>query len=132
MTPAAILFAPEQYWRLTEELRRELTNGCGAGGWLNKLIPETMWGLNVTPVCNIHDYMYAVGDDHEDKEEADRVFRNNLLRWIDANTHGWLLRRLRYNRAQVYFEAVQHFGGPAFWHGKNKPEEMGVLSLGMV
>lgn len=127
---SAVLFAPEQYWRLTPAVRARLTNGCGAGGWLGQiLVPDTMWFLNITPVCNIHDYMYRVGKTIADKEEADRVFQNNLVRWIDANTRWQWLRRLRYRRARIYFEAVEHFGGPAFWHNKNASEEMGTLTL---
>lgn len=115
----AILYAPESYWTLPPDLKRALTNGCGPSGWLNKLVPDTMWGLVITPVCNIHDYQYAIGRTIEEKEEADRVFLNNLIRWIDANTTNGILRRLRYHRAYAYYQAVKLHGGVAYWAGKN-------------
>jgi hypothetical protein len=118
------LYAPQSYIQATPEERRQVVNGCGAGGWLRHLVPDRIYGLKVEEACDIHDWMYATGLTIEDKELADRVFLNNLLRIIDANTRWGWLRRLRYLRARKYFEAVQHFGGPAFWKGKNQPEEL--------
>ncbi len=63
--------------------------------------------------------MYTVGGSLADKDEADRVFLNNLLRLIEAVDSVWLLRKLRRARARTYYEAVHIFGGPAFWAGKN-------------
>lgn len=129
---AVELYAPQSYIQATTEERKRVVNGCGAGGWLRALVPDTMYGLDVSEACNIHDWMYATGLTIEDKAAADRVFLNNLLRIIDANTSWWLLRRLRYRRARTYFEAVQHFGGPAFWTGKNQPGELFVYQPGAV
>ncbi|HBD18665.1 MAG TPA: hypothetical protein DC063_00190 [Arenimonas sp.] len=89
-------------------------------------MPDTIYGLRVTAACDIHDYMYFIGDGIEDKDAADRVFLNNLLRLIAAGTRWDWLRRLRALRARTYYAAVCAFGGPAFWHGKNLPEEMGA------
>lgn len=125
---SAVLYAPEQYWRLPETVRLTVVNGCGPGGWLRFLVPDTNWGLNITPVCDIHDYMYTIGQNHDDKVAADRVMLNNHIRWIDANTKWDWLRRLRYNRAAFYYEKVRDFGGPAFWRDKNKPSELGFIT----
>lgn len=116
------LFAPEEYWKLSKERKDAICNGCGAkgiGGWL---VPDTMWGLNVRVCCDIHDYMYSVGTTIEDKRVADRVFLNNVLRVVEDGA--WILRALRRRRAKTYFFFVDTFGGPAFWDGKNKPEEV--------
>jgi hypothetical protein len=121
------LYAPEAYWTLDHAVRQAITNGCGTKGWLGRLVPDHIYGLRVTSACNIHDYMYAVGETEEDKCEADKVLLNNLLRIIDANTSFWLLRKLRYNRALVYYRAVQRFGGPAFWNDKNPRENIGTV-----
>jgi hypothetical protein len=118
------LFAPQSYIQATPYERHQVANGCGPGGWLQYLIPATIYGLKIEEPCNIHDWMYATGLTNEDKAIADRVFLNNLLRIIDANTRWDWLRWLRYRRARKYFEAVEHFGGPAFWKRKNKPEEL--------
>ena len=119
------LFAPEQFWRLSPEVREKLTNGCGPGGWKIDPIPDTMYGLDVSLACNIHDFMYGVGLSLAEKEEADRVFLNNLLRLI-SRAGGWrLLQSLRRRRAYTYYLFVSRFGGPAFWSGKNPPITQG-------
>lgn len=112
------LYAPESYWEASEEVRRRVLNGCGTSGWKESLVPETVYGLSVHSACDIHDWMYVSGSTLADKEEADRVFLNNMLR-IVAEKGGWLYK-LRRLRVHTYYEAVEHFGGPAFWDGKNK------------
>ena len=67
--------------------------------------------------------MYAVGVTQADKDEADRVFLNNMLRIIEAKTEFGPLKPLRNRRALKYYEAVKYFGGSAYWNHKNKPEE---------
>lgn len=126
---SVILFMPESYRLASAEERNFYCNGCGTkglGGWL---VPDTLWGLNITPVCDIHDWMYKEGITLEDKERADRVMLNNMLRIIDAST-GWaasLFRALRRQRAMKYYSAVRDLGGLAYWSGKNKPEDEGTL-----
>jgi len=115
----AQLYAPEFYMTLAPEDRARMVNGCGPGGWKLDIVPDTIYGLDISSACDIHDYMYTVGLELADKEEADRVFLNNMLRLIQANSSCWLLRKLRRQRARTYYEAVSHFGGPAFWSGKN-------------
>lgn len=122
-----LLYAPESYTRATPEVRAAFTNGCGTGGWKGKLVPETAWGLSLTPACNIHDWMYAVGETLQDKQEADRVFLNNMLRLIEHRGGWWWVQSLRRIRAKDYFDAVYCFGGPAFWDGKN--ESHNLISL---
>lgn len=113
------LYAPELYISASPEVRATVVNGCGPAGWKGRLIPDTIWGLKITEACNIHDWMYTTGETIADKDESDRVFLNNILRLIDA-AGGWrLLIKLRYQRAQEYFEFVRTFGGPYFWDGKN-------------
>lgn len=120
----ALLYAPESYVAASPEVRAHVVNGCGPGGWKVDLVPDTIWGLDIAAVCDIHDWMYAAGTTLADKEEADRVFLNNILRLIDLGSSCWLLRRLRRRRARIYYEAVQHFGGPAFWAGKNPAQTL--------
>lgn len=118
----ALLYAPDGYVRASPEVRRKVVNGCGTSGWKGAVVPETLWGLNVSAACNIHDWMYAEGTTISDKGTADRTFLNNMLRIIDAAGGPWLLKTLRRRRAKTYYEAVHVFGGPAFWHEKNDKE----------
>jgi len=119
------LFAPPAFWQLPEKIYKTLCNGCGTKGLCGFVVPDTVWGLRITTACDIHDYMYRIGETLTDKEEADRVFLNNMLRIIDAGTCCNCLKLLRRRRALTYYLAVADLGGPAFWSGKNKPEEMG-------
>ena len=124
-----LLFAPPEYWQLTDEQRKDICNGCGTKGFCGYLVPDNLWGLDITEACNIHDYMYHIGQTIADKELADRVFLNNMIRLIDAGTRWNWLKRRRVREAKVYHYFVVEFGGPAFWADKNQPEEMGIPSL---
>lgn len=65
-------------------------------------------------------YAYHVGTTLQDKREADRVFLNNMLRIIGANTHFKPLAWLRTRRAYKYYWAVDNFGGPALESSSSK------------
>lgn len=105
--------APLSFWIIPPKFRY---GGCGAGKLGDILIPDTLWGLDVKFMCKIHDHMYSRGETEEDREGADRTFRNNLFRWIEYNTNSYILKWLRIRRAVKYYKAVRMFGGPAFWN----------------
>lgn len=111
-----MLYAPDKYYLLSPAMRRELVNGAGSKGY-GWLVPDTIWGLSIREAANIHDYMYSLGTSIEDKEQADRVFLNNMLRIIEAANHfgSSLLAYPRRFRAKNYYRAVKYFGGPDFW-----------------
>ena len=120
------LFAPALYWRLTEAERNKYR--CGPGrGLLERLVPETAYGLCITPACSIHDFMYSIGEDDKDKEDADAVFLNNMVRIIEAHTENQILLCLRLRRAKTYYQMVKIFGGPAFWAQKNLASEVQLV-----
>ena len=120
------LFAPAEYWRLPESERAKLR--CGPGrGVLEKLVPETVYLLTITPACAIHDFMYKIGETDQDKVDADDVFLNNMIRIIEANTTNKQILCLRLRRVRIYYMAVKFFGGPAFWKDKNKKSEVGLV-----
>jgi hypothetical protein len=108
------LVTPENY----EEHR-----GCSCGSEKARFdyVPDTVWGLSIKAACCIHDFMYGAGRSQWDKERADRIFLENMLAIIAANTKwGWLLW-LRKQRAWAYYQAVVRFGGPSYWADKNQP-----------
>ena len=122
-----VLYAPEAYWKLPKEEKDKICNGCGAQGKFD-FVPDTIYFLNISEVCSIHDYCYHVAmPSLSYKEEADRIFLNNMLRLIEAKTKWKWLRFLRRRRAYKYYLAVKYFGAPAFWVGKNKSENLGLV-----
>jgi hypothetical protein len=123
MSKVAILYAPNSYTHASEAIRAAVVNGCGPGGWKFDLVPDTIYGLNITLACNIHDWMYHEGETIADKDTADRVMLNNLLRMIDVARAPFWLRKLRCWRARTYYNAVHLYGGSAFWADKNNGNE---------
>lgn len=93
------------------------SNGCGREGVEARLIPDTIWGLDVSPVCRVHDIMYQQAEErarrHRDQtrltaEEAfaDGVMACNLVQLIQQRTSNRLLRWLRLRRAHKYIDAI--------------------------
>ena len=113
-----VLYAPKEYWLLADEEKAIICNGCGPKGKFD-FVPDKIYRLSIAEACNIHDYMYHIGTDIGDKEAADRVFLNNMLRIVERKTNFRPLRFLRRRRAYKYYLAVKHFGAPAYWSGKN-------------
>jgi len=114
------LFAPASFLNSPITVLMEICNGCGAANAKFDFVPDKIYGTYIGYACHIHDFMYNEGRTVEDKDEADRVMRNNMVRIIDTQSHKWwkptaLMRR----RASKYYWAVQEWGGPAFWAGKN-------------
>ncbi len=115
------LYKPEAYKRLTVGEKNRITNGCGAGGWKIDIVPDHLAGCSIKEACNIHDFMYHVGESLEDKKEADRVFLNNMVRLVLAKKYNFftrLVKMIRLRMAKRYYDAVKYFGGSAFWGGK--------------
>ena len=123
----ALIYAPGTYWLLSPEDRAILTNGCGTKGLGGVLVPDKLFGLSITAACNIHDFMYNEGKSIADKEAADRSFLNNMLRIIEAESYNAIMVKIRSKSALQYYKAVRDFGGPAFWSGKNKEQELGRI-----
>lgn len=117
---AGILFAPASFLTTGPDRLAQICNGCGAADAKFDFVPDRIYGTRISSACHIHDFMYHTGRSVEDKEEADRVFLNNLLRLIGRDSYKWYKpTRLQRIRARGYYLAVHHFGGPAFWAGKN-------------
>lgn len=132
----ANLWYPESFEQATDSLIAEITNGCGSAKAKFDFVPDNLLGLKIKPVCDIHDWMYWEGETNEDKEKADRVMLNNMLRLIlieyrlacrKAETSSIAsllivkekaLMIARRRLAKRYYDAVWYFGGPAFWDGK--------------
>ena len=82
------------------------TNGCGRAGIEEKLVPDTIWGLDISPVCRVHDWMYSDADTLDDEEFADGVFAANLVAYIRQKSANRFMAALRLHRAYLYIDAV--------------------------
>lgn len=93
------------------------SNGCGREGLEGRLVPDTIYGLDIGPVCRVHDIMYQQARErsrrHRDQvkltaEEhfADGIMACNLVQLIQQRTSNRLLRWLRLRRAHKYTDAI--------------------------
>lgn len=114
-----VLYSPASFRASSFETLTKVCNGCGAANAKFDFVPDTIYGLRISPACNIHDWMYHNGRTLEDKMEADRVMLNNILRLIKRDKKWFRPKFLMRRRALKYYYAVKYFGGPAFWSGKD-------------
>jgi len=84
------------------------------GDWKSKLIPKTIWGININRAAFIHDYWYKKGGTAHDRFVADTMFLADMLKIIEMSGV-WRIRRfLARHRAVTYFHAVREAGEKAF------------------
>jgi len=116
-----VLFEPDSYKKATREEKEKVCNGCGSSRSKFDFVPDSLLGLNINKCCCIHDWMYEFGKTVEHKNEADRIFLNNMIRTIDRKIDQyWWMKKLRKRLAKKYYIAVKYFGGSAFWDNKDK------------
>jgi len=89
-------------------------NGCGAGNAKFDFVPDTIYGLRITPVCNLHDDEFTFCEKtREAFDQANYNFYENLKRWINAKSN-CVIRFPRLLRAGAYYKAVSKWGWDAF------------------
>jgi hypothetical protein len=104
---------PQSWLDATDQEKKDYANGCG-GGWkskphlyqrifykfLNKAIPDTIWGLNITEICNWHDFDFTFLEKTEENFiQANKDFYHNLKKKINDESV-WFLRKVRLKRAK--------------------------------
>jgi len=112
------LHLSESFRNATDEERARICNGAGAKDGLK--VPNTFWGLRMTPAFDVHDWDYHHGKTQEDKDNADKYMLFNTLIIIESQVGimNAILKPLRRRRALLYYEAVVIWGNKAFWVGK--------------
>jgi hypothetical protein len=113
------LRAPQSYLDASEEVRAAVANGCGPSGWKEKIIPDNIFGTDISKPCEIHDWRYKYGETEEDKVFADIEFLENLTITIINDTDDETMLAVRCAVANTYFIAVYNHGHDAFWAGKD-------------
>lgn len=89
-------------------------NGCGSEGWLGKLVPEDLAGINISESCKYHDWLYSKGGCEEDKLFADITFLHNMIATIKRDDTIWTNEDKAIRMAIVYYEAVVLYGNKYF------------------
>ena len=101
--------------RATDSEIRAVCNGIGAkDSPFNSLIPNTIWGLDIS-LCSVpHDWDYKYG---VVRLKADDRFYRNGLKLIEIKG-GWsILKFLRRRRLWKYYEILRLAGSDAFEEG---------------
>ena len=98
--------APKSFVGLSERDRADLYNGCGAGRIGGKLTPESLLGLKITYLCQIHDHMYERCCCERDEEIADGIFVMNMNNWISGHSSNVATALSRFTLMSKYMYGV--------------------------
>lgn len=127
------LDAPKEFWNDLKETPykvKECCNGVGSTvGFLGKityhLIPNRIYGLDVTEASDIHDYMCTYPKYFKTKQDAvnwkrmaDNMLLDNVIIIIERDTRWQWLKNLRRYRAMSFYNAVDSFGDESFFDDK--------------
>ena len=85
----------------------QYANGCGAKDGID--VPDTIWGVDVSSACHVHDIMWMQAECYPDLIAANNEFVVNLKKICDleSNTFTGYFRRLR---IATYSYGVDEFG----------------------
>jgi hypothetical protein len=119
----------------TPELLDALCNGVGSvigwAKWFYPLIPNTIWGLDITPASDIHDIDYVLPKRFPDKKtaikhkkKADKRFYNNVNFLIRKNTKMKWLKKFRLSRSRKYYFVLKNLGDESFLKDKTIGEQI--------
>lgn len=79
-------------------------------------MPDQILGLDISEACQIHDYLYHIGENEADRRYADDVFKTNM--WILCDEAGGWKTWFRKVLCWYYWLGVRKFGQDAFWRDK--------------
>lgn len=108
------LAAPQSFWQAGTEQVNSLVNGCGPGGFGDRLVPDTVWFLSIKPACKIHDWMFLVYNCEAGFDLANTVFKDNMARINQTTKQVWL-KYLRTKRIKKYYW-ICAFSGRLFYY----------------
>ena len=74
---------------------------------LSKLIPDDLWGIDISAACGRHDTAYILVGDQAMKDYADEVFRDEIKTLL---TKGGISYLKATGAADLYYLGV-HIGG---------------------
>lgn len=89
-----------------------LTNGCGRAGLESRLVPDTILGVDISPACRVHDWMYSDAasctkrDCLAAEQLADSILAANIISIIEQRSRNKFMLWLRLRIAHWYIDAV--------------------------
>jgi len=103
------IVAPVDVWDVMENTLNKgfihkLCNGCGSAS--TEVVPDTQWGLCITPICNPHDVTHALSETPEDCDRSNKLFLLNNITFINNNSN-FIMRIMRRYRATTYYSGVE-------------------------
>ena len=107
------LLAPESYWKLTDDEKYEITNGCGPAR-ATALIPNRIFGVNLKSACDIHDYTYTRTESVGSRREADDLLLVNMHSLLEENQKSLFLKMIGSLGAGLYYLVVRLLGETYF------------------
>ena len=88
--------------------------GCGPGKFGNRIVPNSILGISIKEACCIHDMMYRMCNNENEKILADLELFGNGVRIINQKSKNKFTSFLRAIIISWYFLAVFYGGGSAF------------------
>jgi len=111
------LIAHHECWEFKRLFPEEWASfGCGPGGFGDWIVPDTMWGLNISEACRVHDWYYRFYWDRstEAKKFADTLLMDNCRAIIEQGSSNVIILNLRYIRCRTYYFMVDRCGQSAW------------------
>ena len=94
----------------------QIVGGCGPGKWGDRLIPNSILGVDISPACDIHDYCYLIGETEEGRTNADIELFANAFRILKQQS-GRIPLFFRSVILGLYFMACVYGGQQAYGGG---------------
>jgi len=106
----------------------DFPDSCGPGRGLGEiLIPETVFGLRVSPACWIHDRSWDLAEPTWNAfHQTNNMLERNMRSIILVKSKYAILKYLRLYRPTTYFIAVDTAGSEHFWRLKRQQIQAGA------
>jgi len=110
------LAAPKSFWEASDELRKEITGGCGPGKVGDYFVPDRIYCLNIKPSCQIHDFCFVVWNTKPGFHIANDLFKNNMVRINQQHNGNAFVAKHRLKAMEGYYKAVCFCGEPGYYN----------------
>lgn len=107
--------SPQFFWP-DMKIYSEFPTSCGAGKFGDTLIPDTVWGLCLSPACWVHDLSWTLAKQSwSDFFQTNNMFRKNMLKINEMTSGSFIEKSIRRAAIYRYYISVCSFGAYYFW-----------------